>query len=57
MKVFFRLLIVFGSIDLIVSFLEYVQLSQAPSKLLIGVISLGIGILGLLVLRYFKKDK
>jgi hypothetical protein len=57
MKVLFRLLIIFGLIDLLVSFIESFYLSQVPSKLLIGIVCLCIGTIGLFVLRLRKVRK
>lgn len=57
MKVLFRLLIIFGLIDLLVSFIESFYLSKVPSKLLIGIVCLCIGTIGLLILRLRKVRK
>lgn len=55
MKVFLRLLVVFGIIDLVVASVEVISGTPVSGKVILGAVCLGVGIGGLLVLKMLKK--
>ena len=57
MKVFFRLLVVFGILDVVVSIALYFYTFQMPPKIILGFILLATGSAGLFILNKFRTKK
>ena len=55
MKIFFRLFIVFGLLDIVVVAAEYFGGYKISGKIILGLISLSVGFIGLLILKTLDK--
>lgn len=56
MKIFFRILVVFGILDVIVAVIEVVSGNSVSSKIILGLVCLAIGIGGLWLLKLRAKS-